>query len=51
MEPELGGGEAAPAIWMSTPFNATGTALLCAVIVSYLLARSAWVFALSFLLG
>ena len=38
--PELGGGEAAPAIWLWTPFNATGTAILCAVIVSYLLART-----------
>ena len=38
--PELGGGEAAPAIWMWTPFNVTGTAILCAVIVCFLLART-----------
>ena len=38
--PELGGGPAAAAVWLWTPINATGTAILCAVLVTFVLSRS-----------
>ncbi|MEY2848097.1 MAG: hypothetical protein RI885_762 [Actinomycetota bacterium] len=38
--PQLGGGPAVAAIWMWTPVNATGTAILLAVLITYLLSNT-----------
>ena len=37
---ELGGNPAAPAVWAFTPINATGTAILLAVLVTFFISRS-----------